>query len=123
MLDASAILAVILQERGGDRVIKLIDRSVVSAVNASEVYAKLTDLRFPPETIDGYFAEISPPVVSFETTLARAAGLLRSTTREVGASFSDRACLALAAARGATAVTADRAWQRLDIGIRIELIR
>lgn len=123
MLDASAILAVILQERGGDRVIELIDRSVVSAVNASEVYAKLTDLCFPTETIDGYFAEISPPVVSFETTLARAAGLLRSTTLGVGASFSDRACLALAAARGATAVTADRAWQRLDIGIKIELIR
>jgi PIN domain nuclease of toxin-antitoxin system len=37
--------------------------------------------------------------------------------------LGDRACLALASARGATALTTDRAWAALGIGIAIELAR
>jgi ribonuclease VapC len=40
-----------------------------------------------------------------------------------GLSLGDRACLALALTRGEPAVTADRQWAQLDLGIRIELIR
>jgi PIN domain nuclease of toxin-antitoxin system len=40
-----------------------------------------------------------------------------------GLSLGDRACLALARMRRLPAVTADRAWARLDLGIAIELVR
>ena len=95
----------------------------MSAVNLSEAVSKLTERGVAVSDIDATIHDADLTVVAFDIILARAAGLLRSATRGIGASFADRACLALAVARGATAVTADRAWQRLDIGIKIELIR
>jgi ribonuclease VapC len=41
----------------------------------------------------------------------------------LGLSFGDRACLALAKSLVAPALTADRSWARLDLGIAIEVIR
>jgi PIN domain nuclease of toxin-antitoxin system len=37
--------------------------------------------------------------------------------------LGDRACLALAIQRQATALTTDRAWKNLNLGIEIEVIR
>jgi len=42
---------------------------------------------------------------------------------EAGLSLGDRACLALADAMGCPAVTADRAWSSIDIGVSVVLIR
>jgi ribonuclease VapC len=38
-------------------------------------------------------------------------------------SLADRACLALAQHEGLPAVTADRKWAQVDIGVDIRLIR
>jgi PIN domain nuclease of toxin-antitoxin system len=43
VLDASALLALVNQEPGQAVVAELLPRSLVSAVNASELVAKLTD--------------------------------------------------------------------------------
>jgi PIN domain nuclease of toxin-antitoxin system len=40
-----------------------------------------------------------------------------------GLSLGDRACLALARLRNLPAVTADRAWAKLDLAIPIEVVR
>jgi PIN domain nuclease of toxin-antitoxin system len=40
-----------------------------------------------------------------------------------GLSLCDRACLALAQSLAVPALTADRSWARLDLGIAIEVIR
>ena len=40
-----------------------------------------------------------------------------------GLSLGDRACLALARARSVPALTADRTWSRLELGISIEVVR
>jgi PIN domain nuclease of toxin-antitoxin system len=37
--------------------------------------------------------------------------------------LGDRACLALALRDGLPAVTADRAWQKTHLGVKIQLIR
>jgi ribonuclease VapC len=44
-------------------------------------------------------------------------------TMPSGLSLGDRACLALARLRDLPAVTADRAWAKLDLGIPIEVVR
>jgi PIN domain nuclease of toxin-antitoxin system len=44
-------------------------------------------------------------------------------TRGHGLSLGDRACLALARTLGATALTTDRAWRAVDVGVAIEVIR
>ena len=97
--------------------------SCISAVNLSEVVAKLVDLNFPADVIAGNIAEARLVVRPFDDTQAARAGLLRKDTRHIGLSFGDRACLALAAELGLPAVTADRGWARLDLDIAVEVIR
>jgi PIN domain nuclease of toxin-antitoxin system len=68
-------------------------------------------------------ARLRIPIISFDADLAVIAVGLRERTRSLGLSLADRACLALALREGATAVTSDRAWSRLDVGCEIALIR
>jgi len=124
VLDASALLC-IWQDEPGSSIVRaaMASGAIVSAVNLSEAVSKLTERGVTTSDIDATVRDADLAVVAFDALQARAAGLLRSVTRSIGASFADRACLALTAARDATAITTDRAWQRLDIGLKIELIR
>jgi PIN domain nuclease of toxin-antitoxin system len=62
-------------------------------------------------------------VVPLSAEQAKIAGNLAIAGRALGLSLGDRACLALAISTGATAYTADRAWKKLNAGVRIEVIR
>jgi PIN domain nuclease of toxin-antitoxin system len=66
---------------------------------------------------------LSLNVVDFDMSQAVAAGGLRPSTRSLGLSLGDRACLALAASSGVTALTTDRAWARLEVGVLVDVIR
>lgn len=123
VLDASAVLAFLQEEPGSDIVAGLIAGAVISAVNLSEVVAKLTEKGLDATAVEAVLGSLGLDVVAFDTTLAVAAGLLRAETRAAGLSLGDRACLALARRRGATALTADRAWVRLAHGVRVRLVR
>ena len=52
-----------------------------------------------------------------------AAAELFALTRAAGLSFGDRACLALAARRGGTALTADSAWLAVRLPVQVRSIR
>lgn len=123
VLDASAVLAVLQEEPGGETVESLLPECVISTVNLSEVIAKLVD-----NGIDGTAAvrltEAQPfRPVDHTLDLARIAGALRAETRGAGLSLGDRACLALAIAMGLPVFTADRAWQGLPLEIEVRPIR
>jgi PIN domain nuclease of toxin-antitoxin system len=120
VLDASVLLALILGEM--DTAPWLVD-ACISAVNVSEVVAKLADLGYAAEFIADGLAELDLDVRAFDRPCAVQAGLLRPETRRFGLSFGDRACLALAAELRRVAITADKAWADIDIGIKIELVR
>lgn len=122
-LDASALLAVLLDEPGADVVSVLLGEAGISAVNYSEVAGKLLDRAARPETVARALAPYAPLVEPFDLALAEQAALLRPATRRAGLSLGDRACLALATAHAAVAVTADRAWADLDLGVTITVIR
>lgn len=62
-------------------------------------------------------------MIPFDEEQAYPAGSLYPAGRTYGLSLGGRACLALARATSAAAVAADRAWQDLDVGIPIKLIR
>jgi PIN domain nuclease of toxin-antitoxin system len=123
VLDASAVLAVILTEAGGDMVRPLIADSLLSAVNLAEVTTRLLDLGFPSAKIDSHLERLRFAVIPFDEGLALGAGLLRVETRHLGLSVGDRACLALAQREGLPVLTGDRAWARLDVGVEVVLIR
>ena len=123
VLDASAVLAVLLSEGGAEAARPRLAGGCVSAVNYSEVLARAArrcgSLESARRQVDRY----DLAVVAFDAEHAVVAAALRPATDPAGLSFADRACLALGRARGLPVVTADRAWARLDIGVTVELIR
>lgn len=123
VFDSSAILALLHREAGADVVLRHAGSAMVSAVNLAEVGARLTDHGIPELEIRKVVGAVGLEVVNFDESQAYASALLRLRTRGKGLSLGDRACLALALARAVPALTADRIWAELDIGIDIRLIR
>ncbi len=123
VLDASAILALLNQEPGNNRVSEILGESVISAVNLSEVIAKLIEKNIPEPEIELVFSYLNLEVIVFDKLLALSCAGLRPLTRHLGLSLGDRACLGLAQQLNYTAITTDKAWSKLNIGISIEVIR
>ncbi len=123
VLDASAVLCLIRDEPGADKVKAVLADSSISAVNLSEVIAKMADLGMDADLIDAVLDPLQLPAVPFDAVLARVAGLMRPATRSLGLSLGDRACLALAEQSGATAMTTDRAWRSLGGAPKVMLAR
>lgn len=121
ILDASALLATLFQEAGSDRVEQVLPGARVSAVNLSEVVTKLSDRGFRGADVLRDLSELDIVVCDFDRAQAETAGKLRHLTKSAGLSLGDRACLALAQSVGGTAVTADRSWANLDLGIAVEV--
>ncbi len=123
VLDASAVLALINEEPGAEIVDALLDEATISAVNWSEVIAVLVDAGFAADRASARIAALGLVVIAFDQAQALSAGALRAVTRSAGLSFGDRACLCLAEARHARALTADRRWATLDLTAEVQLIR
>jgi ribonuclease VapC len=127
VLDASAVLAFVLDEPGSDVVASRVEGAVLSVVNLCEVVTKTIDRG---RSADPLLSSLPGLGVRFEPVTvedARLAGQLRVRERELGASgvlsLADRACLALASRLQVPALTADRAWADLDLGVDVRLIR
>ena len=123
MLDASAVLAVIFNEPGSEVVAPILQGALLSTVNLAEVHTRLLLDGAPAAFAWSRLLSMGFEVCPFDEEQARIAGELISQTRRLGLSLGDRACLALALQRQATAYTTDRAWQSLDLGIAVEVIR
>ncbi len=129
VLDASALLALIGDEPGSERVAgALTDGAWMSAVNWSECLTRKSDWGHEPETLrdDLLRRGILGPLLSIRALDARqaeAAASLRTATRPLGLSLGDRACLALGMVSQRVILSADQAWASVPGPIRIELIR
>ena len=123
VLDASALLAMFNQEPGSAEVANALDRSMISAVNLTEVLTKLSDQGIDVAEAWEEIRLMEIDVVPFESEMARRAAALRATTRKAGLSLGDRACLALGMARKASILTADRAWRGLKLDADIRVVR
>lgn len=130
MLDASALLSILLDEPGQSRVDRILDRAQIHAVNLAEVIARLVRAGMPPEKaaeiLSGLYLDVDE---GFGRAQAEICGTLLGTRRDLGLSLGDCVCLTAAAVSGAVAVTADRRWKELDGTairdkiLRIELVR
>jgi len=123
VLDASAVLALIQGEPGGERVRAVVRQAALSSVNLTEVVTKLIGHGVPLNEVRLVLEGVTPFVHPHDEELALDAGALHAITRRQGLSLGDRACLALARRLAATALTTDRAWSRVDLGVPIEVIR
>lgn len=123
VLDASAILVLLNDEPGAAVVAQALEDAAVSAVNLSEVVAKLLESGMPLEEAEEALGGLGLDVRPFHEGAAWEAGALRAGTRKAGLSLGDRACLALARELGAPALTADGAWAKVSAGVEVRLLR
>jgi len=124
VLDASALLALLNNEPGESLVAEAINQmAVMSAVNLSEVVAKLHDAGIPAQEIHEILEPLGIEIIDFDLELAYRTGMLRLVTKKAGLSLGDRACLALAEQLGVPLLTADRSWKELPLSLDIQLIR
>jgi ribonuclease VapC len=120
VLDASALLAFLQREKGHEIVEQaLIAGAAISQVNIAEVVSKLSQAGIPPDTIYKVLALPNLDMVDLDTAMAYRVGLLRSPTKLVRLSLSDRACLALAQFLKLPVLTTDSTWSSLKLGITI----
>jgi ribonuclease VapC len=123
VLDASAVLAWLKDEPGHQEVENVLPEAVISAVNLSEVMAKLTEGGMPEPKAISILQELDLEVVPFDTDLAFRAGALRPLTKPLGLSLGDRACIALGMQLALPVLTAERTWKSLSLPISIQVIR
>ena len=123
VLDASAVLAVLFAETGGERAAELAEGAMMSTVNVAETLTKCVENDYPESDAIDFILNSNISVIDFDLELAKLAGALRRKTDRRVLSLGDRACLALATRENAIAVTGDRIWATIDVGCKIEVIR
>lgn len=110
VLDATALLAFLLDEPGAQTVNEVITRAAISAVNYAEVADQLVRLGMPHEDVAEALEALGLMVVPVTAQLAVVAAALQPLTRYFGLSLADRLCLALATQLDVPAYTTDRTW-------------
>ena len=124
VLDASAVLALIRDEPGADKVVPHIGRAAISAVNLQEVIKELLLSGLDESTIRTVLDELRLDARAHDVDAAYAAAGLHAQTREFGRGLGDRSCLALAMQLGVPALTADREWKKVRVkNLNVEHIR
>ena len=108
VLDASAVLAFLFGETEADEVEVLLENSIISRVNATEVLPKLVQDGLTVDEAKETFDKLNLEVAEFDENQSLKTAELRPLTKHLGLSLGDRCCLALAILENLPAVTADR---------------
>jgi PIN domain nuclease of toxin-antitoxin system len=125
VLDASAVLALLLGEPGAERVKAGLDGSVMTTVNMAEVVSHYAKLGVARHDIEALLRPLPIRLAPVDAALSYDAGMLRPITLDGGLSLGDRYCLALARREGLPALTAERRWPAIAeaAGVAVEVIR
>lgn len=124
VLDASALLAYLLDEAGAGEVEQALgDQAAIGAVNLAEVLSKLFDAGEDPDSAMGGITVLPLDVVPFDEDLAVESARLRPPSASAGLSLGDRACLALGRRLGRRVLTADGSWVGLIPDVDVVAIR
>lgn len=123
VIDASAILAMIFDEAGGDMVADVCEGALMNAVNLDEVLHKVARRRMDPVVVETQLSRLGISVIAFDARQARVSAALHAKLAGTDTSFADRACLSMGLMFDATVLTADATWARLGLDIDIRLIR
>lgn len=136
ILDASALIAWLNDERGAATIERLLPVCGIVAVNLAEAYER-TDTRDPAD-LDEVADDLSAlglTLLPFETDDAKYVPLIREEGRRTatrgeeamvipdGLSLGDCCCLAAAMRRDLPVITDDTAWQTLGLGLTVHLYK
>ncbi|MBB4616747.1 PIN domain-containing protein [Sphingomonas abaci] len=123
VLDASALLCLLNDEPGADRVVEVLTRSVMDTTNLAEVVSKLRERGLSLEEVQEALGGLHLDVRPLSPSQAMTIGDLRPATKPLGLSLGDRACLALALDLSTELFTVDADLASADVGVSITDIR
>lgn len=123
VLDASALLAYLLQETGAEVVDGLLSDARMTSVNWAEVVQKSLSAGVEVQGMREELQALGMQVEPFVAADGERAGQLWALTRQQGLSLGDRACLSLGLRLGVKVVTCDRAWAELPLELEVQVLR
>jgi PIN domain nuclease of toxin-antitoxin system len=123
VLDASALLAMLLAEPGAEYVWHRRHGAVLSTVNYAETLTRLVRHGKALDKSESHLELLGLTLVPFDREQASLAASLSITGKPLGLSLGDRACLALGVIRGLPVLTAEQNWKKLVLDVPIEIIR
>jgi ribonuclease VapC len=120
VIDTSALIAAVMVERGAEVAEAAMVGGCISHVNVTESIAILIRKGF---TFDDALALVIDTRLTWHATNTNDAYEAARLVQTPGLSLGDSFCLALAKSLKTSAVTADRMWAELNLGVAVELIR
>ena len=125
VVDASAVLAWLFQERGASAVDKVLGTSALSAVNLGEVLYRCDEVGMATYAIARDLEAIGVSIEPFGADDAHLVEEVRRVARHhaVRLSLADCCCLATGIRLDLPVVGGDDAWRGLKLGIEVHPIR
>ena len=127
LLDASALVAMVFEEPGGDRVEELLTTAFATSVNMAELVIVLNRQGLDGEAVASDLQAAGLAIVPVAWPHWAGLSALEDQHRDSGAkralSLGDLCCLTYAMQQGMEIVTADRDWALLDLPVPVLLIR
>ena len=123
VLDASAVLAVLLKEPGEDSVRPHLRGGLISSVNVAEIINRRMKNGESLERNASVIRSLEMRIVDFRFDQAVMSASLKPYARIANLSLADRACLSLALLRNLPVFTAETDWLKADMGVDIRVIR
>ena len=129
ILDASALIAFIRKEPGGEAVKNQIIKteSFISVVNLTEAKGKLVGAGdFTPQQVESELEQLSALIepLAYDLEQANLAAWWYVRKNPYQLSLGDCACLGAAEARGLEVLTAEQRWKKLpNLRVKMTLIR
>lgn len=121
VLDSSAVLAVLREERGAEFVMERAQDGLISSVNLAEVFSYVLTRGSGRDSVEALIRAMRLREFPFDRHQADILASIYSGTLGSSVGFADRACLALAKSHGVAALTGDHDWLKHDIGVEVLL--
>lgn len=123
VLDASALLAYLQEEPGGEAIEGALVEAVMSSVNWAEVVQKSVAAGVVVEGMREDLEVLGLEIAPFTPEDGEMAGRLWLQTRQGGLSLGDRACLSVGIRLAVPVLTCDRNWATLGLLLDVQVIR
>ncbi|MFN8705913.1 MAG: PIN domain-containing protein [Planctomyces sp.] len=123
VLEASAVLAVLLKEPGADIVRPHLPGAMISAVNVAEIINRRLKNGESLERNAQVVGSLQMRIVDFDFEQAVMSASFKPYARIANLSLADRACLSLGLLRNVPVLTAEQNWTKTDMGVNVRLIR
>ena len=123
LIDSSALLAVIYNERGMEKAQEYFENSYMSVVNASECFIVLNKNGMPFDIAQNLLESIISKFIPLEYNDAKIIAEVKNSNKDLGLSLGDSTCIAIGNKLDLQIITADKAWLQVQSKSKIICIR